>query len=1130
MKKYNEIFTENVNTYNSFDALKIVDNSPVGIITFNDELTIQYCNEYLIKLGRFYNIPFDSLIGSNLLQIELLEGINIKEDLLDLQAGYSFEKEFKKLEIPGGDISILLKGSPLMLNGVFEGGVLVFEDIKPTILPGNDEIIKSEYFEKIINKVNDLLFITDPEGRVKFSYGKKLKNLNEEIIKDFPINKIFSASAQHEFVNFMDSVRLKRRSEKFNLEILIGTDKRIYECRVEPLLNKRGQVHYIFFFLNDVSDLLRSNEELSNQLNELQHFKVITESISDSVIVTDVDGKILFCNKASEKLFHTAKEYLYGHFVGKALNVFDENYFLTIKGELSKTNSWKINLTIFRDANEKDIIEAKFSMMESKGLIVIIFNNITEKVTLEHNYIESEERLKNIAFNTDDLICNVESDGIITYVNKKFIDVLGYLEEELYGKQFTDFIDIKYFENYNFDLREFKGNPNKKIELPLVTKSGAVNHFISKFKPVFFENKIVKYYNGFLYDVSSIKRAEKDLEMFRALFDGSQDGIAVQSGGKLLMVNDSFTSIFGYSKKEEMINKDLLDIVSNNDSIKVSEYFQMLERKKDVPGRFEFLGKKKDNTAFFAEVTSGNFEIDNQQYVVIITRDITERKRAQQSIRESEEKYRNITENIDDCLFSYEENRGGLKPVFYTSSVEKITGYTPTDFLMDSRLQLKLIYPDDFTEVKKKLKRILSNRIQISEEIEFRIINKLGNIVWIRTRINILRSAGRGISKIFGLVSDITLHKKAQEELNKSTENLIKLNDTKDKFISIISHDLRTPFSSILGFTDLLLEDESLNQSERRQYIKYIQESSKSMLGLVNSLLDWTRLQTGRIKFEPEKTKIQEVISDSVNALSGAAFQKDIKIYSEIDHGVSVFIDKNLISQVFNNLLSNAIKFTNNGGKIRISSRSTDKIRFHEFFIADNGVGIAEENIHNLFRVDTKYTSEGTSGEKGSGLGLSLVKEIIEKHGGTIWVKSTLNKGSEFHFTLPIASATILLVDDNKTDRLLYSKILKGITPDYNVEIASNGKEALDRIIASPPALVITDHFMPEMTGYELVRELKKSFFKGKAPVIILSGDIDKNLIADYNELGIENVFKKPVDLSHFKNAVEKALRSGLIS
>jgi CheY-like chemotaxis protein len=247
-----------------------------------------------------------------------------------------------------------------------------------------------------------------------------------------------------------------------------------------------------------------------------------------------------------------------------------------------------------------------------------------------------------------------------------------------------------------------------------------------------------------------------------------------------------------------------------------------------------------------------------------------------------------------------------------------------------------------------------------------------------------------------------------------------------------------------------------------------------------------------------------------------------------VNDDLNIYGDKNLISQIFSNLISNAIKFTNEGGNIFVSALPTEGIRFCEFSVKDDGIGIHPEDQKKLFGVDTKFTTEGTAGEKGSGIGLSLVKEIVEKHNGSIWVISEPGKGSDFRFTLPIGSDTILLVDDNNTDRILYSKILKHITPEHNIETASNGKEALEKILYSFPALVITDHLMPEMNGYKFIQELKKSNMEGKPPVIVLSSDIDRQAIQDYAELGIEYVFQKPVNLSIFKKAVEKSLRLGL--
>ncbi len=510
--------------------------------------------------------------------------------------------------------------------------------------------------------------------------------------------------------------------------------------------------------------------------------------------------------------------------------------------------------------------------------------------------------------------------------------------------------------------------------------------------------------------------------------------------------------------------------------------------------------------------------------------DATERKRTQQVIRESEEKYRNITENIDDFLYTFERAGKYFRPLFFTTAVQKVTGYTQDEFLSDSRFLLKVIHPDDFQDVKKKLKNLWVSTSGATSELELRIINKEGNVVWVRNKLNIVRDSEKRIQKIYGLVSDITFNKRAEEELKESAENLKKLNEAKDRFLSIISHDLRTPFSSILGFTDLLIDDDTLSDFEKKQYISYIQDSSKSMLALVNSLLDWTRLQTGRIKFEPEKINAEELINSSINTVSGNAMKKGIKIQNLVDSSHYLFVDKNLALQVFNNLLSNAVKFTKRGDSITISAKPSSALRFMQFSVKDTGRGIKPENVSKLFNIETKFTSEGTAGEKGSGMGLSLVKEIILKHGGTIDVKSEYEKGTEFIFSLPVASAKILLVEPNKRDRILYSKILMNIASDYAVSIVSNGSEALERIISSPPALVITEHQMPVMSGYNLVQELIKSGLKSATPVIVLTSKIERSAVQQYTELGIEHVFTKPVNLRSFKEAIEKSIRKSISS
>jgi CheY-like chemotaxis protein len=302
------------------------------------------------------------------------------------------------------------------------------------------------------------------------------------------------------------------------------------------------------------------------------------------------------------------------------------------------------------------------------------------------------------------------------------------------------------------------------------------------------------------------------------------------------------------------------------------------------------------------------------------------------------------------------------------------------------------------------------------------------------------------------------------------------------------------------------------------------------MLKLVNSILDWTRLQTGRIDYVAERLDNQTVVTNAIQMLSGSAIQKNVKLYSTIENEVYVHGDRNLLLQAFNNLISNAIKFTQSEGEIFISAEPIVDKKVIQFSVTDTGVGISDNNISKLFSVDSKYTTDGTKGEKGSGLGLSLVKEIINKHGGEIHVESDLGVGTSFIFTIPISSTKILLIDDVQTDLILYKKLLNNIIPNYEVEVAYDGEEGFKSIQKSAPALVITDHIMPKMSGFELVNKVMNSELKYKPPIIVLSSDTTASIAKEYEELGVEYVFRKPVGLTVFKNAIDKSLQKALIT
>jgi signal transduction histidine kinase len=238
-----------------------------------------------------------------------------------------------------------------------------------------------------------------------------------------------------------------------------------------------------------------------------------------------------------------------------------------------------------------------------------------------------------------------------------------------------------------------------------------------------------------------------------------------------------------------------------------------------------------------------------------------------------------------------------------------------------------------------------------------------------------------------------------RDELEKQRKELLTLNNTKDKFFSIIGHDLKNPFSTVIGLSDLLLDDfDSFERERLKVFIEQINKFSSNAYALLENLLQWARSQTGKLKINKNLFNLKDVVEDNVELLSGNAKQKNITVNFPSEAAYWHF-DVNMISTVVRNLLSNAIKFTPVGGQIHVDYKEHD----HRivFSVADNGIGIPVKDQDKLFRLDVNPSTIGTSDEKGTGLGLILCSEFVERHDGKIWVESEPGKGSIFKFYLP---------------------------------------------------------------------------------------------------------------------------------
>lgn len=1104
---------------------EILEFAPVGILIFQRDGKIKFANNNLFAFQNVLGGNPGEVIGKSIFEYRLLESIDIRTDLDLIKNGSAFEKEVATSRtLSGGKVTLILKGTPIIIDGEFSGGVLILEDIKQNAEEAESSLDQSTRFRDFLGSISDFYLMVDTDGGVKFHSQKNVELFN--FVFESESKKLSSFLFKKLLENVVSSNQVLTTQFPFEKD----SQNHVVAVTLVPFSDDGFSVDFIVVLLKMVSKETEKSTLSTEEIDELSKYQQITATVVDGLVGLNKLGKIIFWNESAAEIFGFARSEVYGKFIGKILPTIDEKYFEEIQNKLKEEKTWQSEIKIGEDESLAEYFSLKGAMIGEDGdeTVMLLCSNITERVRQEHELKKSEERFRSIVTNSHDFICTVDPRGLITYANPRFIEVFQFSEEELKSLRFGELIDSYFLMQNSFTLSDVVTKNLQSAELPLLTKMGQKIHVLASFATVKDISGTVQYYNVILTDITLKKESEKDLLLIRSVFEASQDGIALISKNRFVLVNDSFVKMFGYRSASEILGENPVKFVAEKDKEKLSHYLELAEEKNESPSRYSFTGVRRDKSTVEIENSVSSYEIENENFLVWVFRDITEEKKAQSELQASEERYRSISENINECIWTAENKGGQLQAVFYTPSIKRITSYEAQQFLDDPELWGKIIHPDDADFVGDKLDKLYQDRARNSETLEYRIIDSDGNVIWIENKISIIRDERGKIQKIFGIISDITIPKRAEEEMKKSAQELKDSNDTKDRFISIISHDLRTPFSSILGFTDLLLTDDELDEEKKRQYIEFIQESSTSMLNLVNSLLDWTRLQTGRIKFEPERINVKYVIAKAIQILSGTALQKHINLVSDLTKDFYVHADENLLLQVFNNLISNAIKFTKPNGNININAVADVDKRQVRFSVKDDGVGMKKEDMSKLFKIDSKFTTTGTEGEKGSGLGLSLVGEIINKHGGTIWVESEFGHGSEFIFTIPVSSTYILLVDDAKMDRVLYSKLLKNLMPNYNVLEAENGRHAMDVIKQYSPALIISDHNMPLMSGYDLVKQLNATELKYKPPVIILSGDITKPIEEEYKSIGVEYIFQKPVNLGNFKNAIEVSLRKAI--
>lgn len=496
----------------------------------------------------------------------------------------------------------------------------------------------------------------------------------------------------------------------------------------------------------------------------------------------------------------------------------------------------------------------------------------------------------------------------------------------------------------------------------------------------------------------------------------------------ILFINQAFKVLTGINNRE-VIGKNIGDVLFVSDaknfySTKTAIRKFILEKKKKFTKKIYHRIKRKNQPELLVEsvLTLTNEKKNQSARILGITRTVATDSPAEEKLKKT-----NLSLTLAQKLAhlgTYQFDEKG-KNNLWSEETFKIFSRNVKAGAPSYEEFLEIVHPEDRSLVKNSFISALTNNTTFN--IEFRVLAGK-KIKYLRSIGQVIHDSKMSKGSIFGTVMDITDSKISEENLGKylfelkKNKNMLEdramelasLNEqlseasgelgrtleAKDKFFSILAHDLRSPFHGLLGFANMLIaEYDNLTNEERKDIAERINQSALYVFKLIENLLDWSRLESGRMEMKLVNTDLNETVLYIFNLLNNSAAAKDIKLINRIAEGTYVIADTNMINSVIENLLSNAIKFTKRNTEVILECRLVGELV--EVIVKDKGVGIKKADIEKLFKIDSHHSTPGTEDERGTGFGLILCREMIEKMGGSINVSSKENEGSVFSFTLP---------------------------------------------------------------------------------------------------------------------------------
>ncbi len=766
---------------------------------------------------------------------------------------------------------------------------------------------------------------------------------------------------------------------------------------------------------NEIENILKLNNELEKLNNKTQseidyvseiissHEKILwlCDTMNDEILYISPNTQDLLFNITIDELISNRGIWLHSIHPDDRASVeiaYDRRSLREPYDFEYRLKNKKGNYTCVRD-RELIIFNPDGSPKYRSGIVEQIAVTRVEKETVEKEWINFKSILDKIWVG----LIVIDKTFQVVYANKTCYELVNLIGDDTAEINIFDYIhpDYKQLVQSRAIERMKGGDPENEYEVILIPNKTEKEIWVKiRTLRVRFNDEDVILTT--IHNVDQAKRASQKLlesqQNFRAILDHTPYSIFLISP-KLELIDFNLTAAKFVKKSTgiELKKYDMFpDYLHKRDKTFYENSFERVLKGEQVVSEEEIWirsNKKMWLMNRFNPVFNEQNEITGIIYSAI---DISQKKSIELELQNNKAHLKALVESSSN-LIVYSVDKYYRLTTFNSMFVKWMKQYIGADIQIGNTF---LDYAGDEGGLNLSFKNLFDRAIKGEEfNYEFEFSNDNDKKYYDSIYYPVRSSNGK-ISGVGVYIWDISEEKKLKEELLQSKNDLTKLNASKDKFLSMIAHDLKSPISGLQGMIGSIVEGiDFLNKDEIKEYLVELHHSSKNVYNLLEDLLEWSRASTGKIQFDPDNICLHMLVDSLYSLLSQNAKNKDIELVNKIDKDLYSYCDGNMISTVVRNLVGNSIKFTQSGSVTCLAQEDGDKIIFT---VADTGVGIKEKIIDKLFKIDETVTTRGTNDETGTGLGLIMCKEFVEGNGGRIWVESEFGVGSKFIFTIPL--------------------------------------------------------------------------------------------------------------------------------